>query len=82
MAEPGTPMRKPLHSVAARQRPALRALGEGRATVESRIVHEGRRVVHAASTVTDDRGKTVALGDATLMIVLGDKKPDDGGTKS
>jgi uncharacterized protein (TIGR00369 family) len=50
----------------------LRAVGAGRATVESRIVHEGRRVVHAASTVTDDRGKTVALGDATLMIVLGD----------
>lgn len=49
----------------------LRAIGEGRATVESRIVHEGRRVVHAASTVTDDRGKTVALGDATLMIVEG-----------
>ncbi len=50
----------------------LRAVGAGRATVESRIVHEGRRVVHAASTVTDDRGKTVALGDATLMIVLGE----------
>jgi len=50
----------------------LRAVGAGRATVESRIVHEGRRVVHAASTVTDDRGKTVALGDATLMIVEGD----------
>ena len=55
----------------------LRAVGEGRATVESRIVHEGRRVVHAASTVTDDRGKAVALGDATLMIVLGDAKPQD-----
>ena len=53
----------------------LRALGKGRATVESRIVHEGRRVVHAASTVTDDRGKTVALGDATLMIVEGEGKP-------
>ena len=50
----------------------LRAVGAGRATVESRIIHEGRRVVHAASTVTDDRGKTVALGDATLMIVEGD----------
>ena len=50
----------------------LRAVGAGRATVESRIVHEGRRVVHAASTVTDDRGKTVALGDATLMIVQGE----------
>lgn len=53
----------------------LRAVDEGRATVESRIVHEGRRVVHAASTVTDDRGRTVALGDATLMIVLGEAEP-------
>ena len=50
----------------------LRAVGAGRATVESRIVHEGRRVVHVASEVKDDRGKTVALGDATLMIVLGE----------
>ncbi|MCP4006357.1 MAG: PaaI family thioesterase [bacterium] len=55
----------------------LRAVGAGRATVESRIVHEGRRVVHAASTVTDDRGKTVALGDATLMIVLGEGSPNE-----
>ena len=54
----------------------LRAVGEGRATVETRVVHEGRRVVHAASTVTDDRGKTVALGDATLMIVLGEESPN------
>ena len=45
-------------------------------------MHEGRRVVHVASTVTDDRGKTVALGDATLMIVLGEKKPADDGKKS
>ena len=60
----------------------LRALAEGRATVESRVVHEGRRVVHVASTVTDDRGKTVALGDATLMIVLGEKEPADDGKKS
>ena len=54
----------------------LRAVGEGRATVESKIVHEGRRIVHVNSTVTDDRGKTVALGDATLMIVLGEKKKE------
>jgi len=56
----------------------LRSVGSGRAIVESRIVHEGRRVVHAASTVTDDRGKTVALGDATLMIVLGEKASQTG----
>ncbi len=55
----------------------LRAVGKGRATVESKIVHEGRRVVHVASTVTDHRGKTVALGDATLMIVLGEESPNE-----
>jgi hypothetical protein len=38
----------------------LRAVGAGRATVESRIVQEGRRVVDAASTITDECGKTVA----------------------
>ena len=45
---------------------------EAAAPRESRIVHEEGRVVRAASTVNDDRGKTVALGDATLMIVEGD----------
>jgi len=55
----------------------LPAVGKGRATVESKIVHEGRRVVHVASTVTDHRGKTVALGDATLMIVLGEESPNE-----
>lgn len=55
----------------------LRAVSKGRATVESKIVHEGRRVVHVASTVTDHRGKTVALGDATLMIVLGEGSPNE-----
>ena len=55
----------------------LRAVGKGRATVESKIVHEGRRVVHVASTVTDHRDKTVALGDATLMIVLGEEPPNE-----
>ena len=58
------------------------AVGTGRATVESRIVHEGRRVVHAASTVTDERGKTVALGDATLMIVLGKRSAGESKEKS
>ena len=37
----------------------------------------GRRVVHVASTVKDDRGKIVALGDATLMIVLGEGSPNE-----
>ncbi len=60
----------------------LRGVGAGRATVESKIVHEGRRVVHVASEVKDDRGKIVALGDATLMIVLGDKPAGSGDPKS
>lgn len=49
----------------------LRAVSEGAATVESTIVHPGRRIVHAASIVTDDQGRQIALGDSTLMIVLG-----------
>lgn len=53
----------------------LRALSEGVATVESEIIHSGRRVVHAASVVTDQDGRKLALGDSTLMIVLGKGKP-------
>ncbi len=53
----------------------LRALQEGVATVESEIIHPGRRVVHAASVVKDDKGRTIALGDSTLMIVLGKGDP-------
>jgi uncharacterized protein (TIGR00369 family) len=49
----------------------LRALSEGVATVESRIVHPGRRIVHAESVVTDADGKKIALGDSTVLIVLG-----------
>jgi acyl-CoA thioesterase len=49
----------------------LRALDEGIATVESEIIHSGRRIVHSSSVVTDQDGRKLALGDSTLMIVLG-----------
>ena len=55
----------------------LRALQDGVATVESEIIHPGRRVVHAASVVKDEAGKTLALGDSTLMIVLGKGGPSE-----
>ena len=49
----------------------LSALEEGIAVVESSIIHPGRRIVHASSVVTDESGNRLALGDSTLMIVLG-----------
>ncbi len=57
----------------------LRALGEGIATVESEIIHPGRRIVHASSVVTDPEGRKLALGDSTLMIVLGKAEPKRAG---
>lgn len=53
----------------------LRALDSGTATVESRIVHPGRRIVHAESVVLDEAGNKIALGDSTLMMVIGKTKP-------
>jgi len=52
----------------------LRAMSEGTATVESTIVHPGRRIVHASSVVTDDEGRQLAVGDSILMIVLGKRE--------
>jgi len=50
----------------------LRPLVAGYATCEARITHLGRRVGHASAVVRNDAGKDVALGDATMMITLGD----------
>jgi uncharacterized protein (TIGR00369 family) len=50
----------------------LRPLTAGFATCEARITHLGRRVAHASAVVKNDEGKDVALGDAMLMITLGD----------
>ncbi len=38
---------------------------------ESKVAHLGKRVVHAQSSVKDDAGKDIAMGDATMMIVAG-----------
>ncbi|MFI5309397.1 MAG: PaaI family thioesterase [Polyangiales bacterium] len=50
----------------------LRPLTDGYATCEARISHLGRRVAHASAVVKNDQGKEVALGDAMLMITLGE----------
>ena len=55
----------------------LRALDQGTATVESEIIHPGRRIVHSSSVVTDQDGRKLALGDSTLMIVMGDRTPKE-----
>lgn len=55
----------------------LRAMSEGVATVESEVIHLGRRIVHTSSVVTDEDGKKIALGDSTLMLVLGKAAPKD-----
>ncbi|HEX7480501.1 MAG TPA: PaaI family thioesterase [Polyangiales bacterium] len=47
------------------------AAGSGVLLCESTIPHLGKRVVHAQSTVKDEAGKNIALGDATLMIAPG-----------
>ena len=49
----------------------LRPVTAGSITCESRILHGGRKIVHASSVVTNDAGKQVALGDSTYMIVPG-----------
>jgi len=50
----------------------LRPLTSGFATCEARIPHLGRRIGHASAVVKNDQGKEIALGDAMLMITLGD----------
>ncbi len=47
----------------------LRAMSEGAITCESKIVHLGRRVIHASSVVQNDSGRDVALGDSILSLV-------------
>ncbi len=59
----------------------LRAMSDGVATVESSIIHSGRRIVHATSVVCDPDGRQLALGDSTLMVVLGKGESSDKGEK-
>ena len=47
----------------------LRPMSEGSMTCESKIVHLGRRIIHASSVVQNDSGKDVALGDSILSLV-------------
>ena len=49
----------------------LRPVSEGVITCESKIPHLGRRIAHAQSVVTNEEGKEIAIGDATLMIIAG-----------
>ena len=52
----------------------LRPLASGSARCEARIGHLGKRVGHASAVVTGDDGKQVALGDAILLISLGETR--------
>jgi len=54
----------------------LRPVVRGSAICEAKIVHLGKRVAHASVVVTTDDGKQVALGDATLMLTLGEAQPN------
>ncbi len=49
----------------------LRPLDEGVMTCETKIPHIGKRISHAQSVVTNEAGKAIAIGDATLMIIAG-----------
>ncbi|MEY4580909.1 MAG: hypothetical protein RL701_5612 [Pseudomonadota bacterium] len=49
----------------------LRPAQRGRLICEANIVHLGKRVVHARATVRNEQAKEIALGDASLMLVLG-----------
>jgi uncharacterized protein (TIGR00369 family) len=49
----------------------LRPISSGLAVCESRVVHMGKRIVHAQSKVVSEEGKDLALGDASMMLVRG-----------
>src|SRR5947209_5948857 len=49
----------------------LRPLSAGKLICEANIVHLGKRVIHAHAVVRNEQAKDIALGDATLMMVLG-----------
>ncbi|MFQ5503193.1 MAG: PaaI family thioesterase [Planctomycetota bacterium] len=47
----------------------LRPMTAGAMTCESKIVHLGRRIIHASSAIQNDEGQDVALGDAILSLI-------------
>jgi uncharacterized protein (TIGR00369 family) len=49
----------------------LRPIARGLAICESRVVHMGKRIVHAESKVQNEDGKDLALGNASMMLVAG-----------
>ncbi|HKU37840.1 MAG TPA: PaaI family thioesterase [Polyangiales bacterium] len=49
----------------------LRPISAGLAICESRIVHLGKRIVHAQCKVQSAEGKDLALGDASMILVPG-----------
>ncbi|HET6338127.1 MAG TPA: PaaI family thioesterase [Polyangiales bacterium] len=49
----------------------LRPISSGLAICESRVVHMGKRIVHAESKVKSEEGKDLALGNASMMLVAG-----------
>ena len=53
----------------------LRPAVHGRLICDATIVHLGKRVIHAHAVVTNEESKEIAMGDATMMIVLGNAAP-------
>jgi uncharacterized protein (TIGR00369 family) len=51
----------------------LRPANTGKLICEARIVHLGKRVIHAQASVRTEDDKEIALGDATLMMVAGNR---------
>lgn len=49
----------------------LRPISNGLAVCESRIVHLGKRIVHAEAKVQNEEGKDLALGNASMILVAG-----------
>ncbi len=41
----------------------------GRVTCEGRVVHRGRRVVHAEATITDGQGRLLATATSSCLVV-------------
>lgn len=50
----------------------LRPLSSGEAVCEATIPHLGKRISHASAVVKSAEDKTLAIGDSTILITLGD----------
>ena len=49
----------------------LRPARAGVLQCEAEVIQLGKRVIHARAVLRDDQAKEIAIGDASLMIVLG-----------